>query len=370
MKRIIIYLLFFLFTYTPCYAVPAWVASDGNDGAGAVDTTGTVNADEIAVFSDSDTLKALTESEFKSGYNMEAGTDYPDVVTVTPLTTSADPEVVTITAGKEKQVIEVTAHAADVSIQVSETDSEASTVPKGYEVEFKNAGAITWDIATIAGQQILTPTSTIDIPQNGSITFVYSDSAWKEKARSIPTAHYSSFVTTETQYIPISHMIDGASAPDALATVTSGARKVNARTFAGTVGDEDVEFDWQIPSDLVVATGIKFRVKCVVSAGTGPSSETWQFELHGFSAGSGDALNGTLGTEQTSNSGSRTDAQYDIVYTAWSSAMTSTHITDLAQGESAHFKLYRDIDDTDDYGQNVGVIGVEFKFTTDKATTF
>jgi len=42
---------------------------------GAVDTTGTVNADEIAVFSDSDTIKALTEAEFKAAYSMESDVD-------------------------------------------------------------------------------------------------------------------------------------------------------------------------------------------------------------------------------------------------------------------------------------------------------
>lgn len=51
------------------------VSGEGG-GTGTVDTTGTVNADEIAVFHDGDTLKALNEAEFKSAYNMEAGIDY------------------------------------------------------------------------------------------------------------------------------------------------------------------------------------------------------------------------------------------------------------------------------------------------------
>jgi hypothetical protein len=38
--------------------------------------SGIVNADEIAVFASGTTFKALTESEFKAAYNMEAGTDY------------------------------------------------------------------------------------------------------------------------------------------------------------------------------------------------------------------------------------------------------------------------------------------------------
>jgi hypothetical protein len=52
-----------------------WKANPGA-GGGTVDTTGTVNANEIAVFDDSTTLKALTESEFKTAYNIEAGVDF------------------------------------------------------------------------------------------------------------------------------------------------------------------------------------------------------------------------------------------------------------------------------------------------------
>lgn len=59
-----------------CVATDTWKEIDDDGAGGTVDTTGTVNADEIAVFNDSDTLKALTEAEFKTAYNMEAGTDY------------------------------------------------------------------------------------------------------------------------------------------------------------------------------------------------------------------------------------------------------------------------------------------------------
>jgi hypothetical protein len=52
------------------------VAVESMGNAGTVDLNGTVNADEVAVFHDADTLKALTEAEFKAAYNMVAGTDY------------------------------------------------------------------------------------------------------------------------------------------------------------------------------------------------------------------------------------------------------------------------------------------------------
>jgi hypothetical protein len=165
-------------------------------------------------------------------------------------------------------------------------------------------------------------------------------------------------------------MTDGASAPDALETMTSGTDKVDLRTFADDA-DEDVLFTWQMPDDIDTTSGIKFRVICFIDNATGPSGETWMFSLQGFSLGQGDALDGTLGTAQDSNSGSRTDAQYDRVATAWSSAMTSTHITDLsAVSETIIFKLFRDVDDTDDYAQDIGVVGVELKYKREYSATF
>jgi len=183
------------------------------------------------------------------------------------------------------------------------------------------------------------------------------------------TLSISSIVTVETEVIPVGYMTDGASAPDALATLTSGTDKVDERTFAGDA-DEDLLFTWEAPLDIDVTTGIKFRVICWITEATAPDAETWQFELHGFSLDTGDPLDGTLGTAQTSNSGERSDARYDRVATAWSAAMTSTHITGLTAGETIVFKLYRDVDDTDTYAQLVGVSAVELKYKREHNATF
>lgn len=163
-----------------------------------------------------------------------------------------------------------------------------------------------------------------------------------------------------TEELWIGDAIDGAAPPAALATITS-THKINVRKFDGS-SDEDVYFIWKVPQDLVTSVGIKFRVLCCITESTVPSSETWQFEMQGFCCGTGDALAGTLGTAQTSNSGSRSDQRYDLVFTSWSSAMTSTHITDLTGGEICVFKLYRDTDDSDTYAQDVGVVLVELKY--------
>lgn len=53
-----------------------YITINASLAGGAVDTEGTLNADEIAVMHDLDTIKSLTEAEFKTAYNMEAGKDY------------------------------------------------------------------------------------------------------------------------------------------------------------------------------------------------------------------------------------------------------------------------------------------------------
>jgi len=89
---------------------------------------------------------------------------------------------------------------------------------------------------------------------------------------------------------------------------------------------------------------------------TAPSTEGWVFFLQGASIGTGDALGATLGTAVKSTVVDVSHAQNDIVYSTKSAAIT---ITDLAAGELALLKLYRDISDADDdYVQDVGISGI------------
>jgi len=68
-----------------------------------------------------------------------------------------------------------------------------------------------------------------------------------------------------------------------------------------------------------------------------------------------------MGTAVISSATARTDAQYDRIATAWSAAVT---ITNLAAAETATLKLYRDTsDDADTYAQDIGVAGIEIKYT-------
>jgi hypothetical protein len=170
---------------------------------------------------------------------------------------------------------------------------------------------------------------------------------------------YAGYYQIKTEFIPISWAIDGSTAPGGLETITS-TNKVNVRKF-DDAQDEDVQINWAVPSDFLTGyTGIKFRVVAMVTEGTAPSSTGWAFFLQGASIGSDDGLGATLGTAVESNVGDVSYAQYDIAYSSWSSAVT---ITNLAAGEWALLKLYRDISDADDdYTQDVGVLGIEIRY--------
>lgn len=180
---------------------------------------------------------------------------------------------------------------------------------------------------------------------------------------------FSASSTVEYLFMPIADAIDGTSAPAAIGTVTSGSGKVNARLFTN-VADTDVLYTWQIPGNIDTSTGIKFRVITNLGTPGPPVAKQFQFELCGFSLASGEALGGTLGTAQTSNSGVLTESDNDMIFTAWSSALTSTHITGFAAGETAILKLYRDVDDNDDYDQPVYVVGLELKYKITGTDTF
>lgn len=167
---------------------------------------------------------------------------------------------------------------------------------------------------------------------------------------------------TKTIFIPITSpfIADGASAPDAAAVVNSGNGYITARTFDSSA-DEDVMIFWPVPENADVSEGIKYRVLLVVTAATAPSSEGVAFYLAGASVGTGDSIGITLGTAVKSSKTGMSDARYDLVWTDQSDTVT---VTDLAADEVALLSLYRDVSDTDDdYGQLIGVVGIELEYT-------
>lgn len=156
-------------------------------------------------------------------------------------------------------------------------------------------------------------------------------------------------------FIPIDWAEDGAAPPEAAAAVASGTGSIRARAF-DAAADEDVIISWRVPNNIYEAGLVKYKVHTVVTSATGPSSEGYSFQLSGFSLGTNDGLNGTYGTEVTSEIGSLTASQYDVVDTDQSADVT---ITGLLRDEIAILNLHRDTDDaTDDYAQDVGVTGI------------
>ncbi len=312
---------------------------DGDIHAGADDDIAHVyihDAGTLVFYDDSDdtsvtfgpvgdgtTILAITGSISATNFDGTIGANTPGSGAFTTINSTGD-----INAGADDDIANVYIHHAGTLVFYDDSDDTSVT--------FGPVGD---------GTTVLAVTGSLDV--SGSVEYT----------------------GVETEPIPIGYMIDGASAPDASATFTSGTEKVDARTFSGSA-DEDLLFTWTAPADLDATAGIKFRVESWITAATGPSAETWQFEMSGCSYGDGDPLDCTLGTAQTSNSGSRTDVQYDRVATAWSSAMTSTHITGLAAGETIEFYLYRDVDDTDTYVQLVGASAVELKYQRLNDTTF
>lgn len=160
---------------------------------------------------------------------------------------------------------------------------------------------------------------------------------------------------SEFIHIEDPRVVDGTAAPDAAATYTSGNGKTRARTFAHD-SSEDVLISWDIPLDIIAASGIKFQVALIVTDATGPSAEGVSFKLSGDCVGDGGPLGVTFGTEIESSKTAITEVQYDLLITDLSGVVT---VDDLAASETAILKLYRDHDDADDdYGQVIGVRGL------------
>ncbi|MFA6972688.1 MAG: hypothetical protein WC208_14995 [Gallionella sp.] len=175
------------------------------------------------------------------------------------------------------------------------------------------------------------------------------------------------FTINDYQFIPIEAGIDGTSAPTAAAIVTA-TNKIVTRVFRGAVGNQDLFLIWNAPPDLSGST-ILYRVKYLITESTVPANaETVKFTLAGVAIGAVTAsyttdqlISHALGTAITVTDTYATatlPAQYAVINTAWSAAVTPTH---LAGGKTVIMSLVRD-QANDTYAQNVGVIGVELKF--------
>jgi hypothetical protein len=181
--------------------------------------------------------------------------------------------------------------------------------------------------------------------------------------------HDSDYVTiTDYQNIPIESAIDGTTPPAAAALVTA-TNSIVARKFQGASANMDCFLIWDAPPDLSGST-ILYRVKYIITESTVPANtETVKFTLAGVGIGAVTAsyttdqlLSHAVGTAVTVTDTYATatlPAQNALIITAWSTAVTITH---LAAGKTCILALIRD-QANDTYAQNVGVVSVDLKFT-------
>jgi hypothetical protein len=170
----------------------------------------------------------------------------------------------------------------------------------------------------------------------------------------------------ETEFIPVGWMDETGTNPPATKSTFSTAtnsREYQVRDFAGATQDEELTFVWFVPSGYY--QGVKFRWIAIVTNATGPSSETVEFELSGVALeDTEDGGYASYGTAQASTSASLTQAQDDILFGPWSSAIAITGIaeaTGTSTDQIVHFYLKRD-QTNDTYGQDVGLMGIEVKY--------
>lgn len=178
----------------------------------------------------------------------------------------------------------------------------------------------------------------------------------------------STLAINDYQNIPIDSGIDGTT-PPAAAAVISSTNSILVRKFQGGTANMDLFLLWDAPADLT-GTTITYRVKYMITESTVPANtETVKFTLAGVGIGAVTAsyttdqlLSHALGTAITVTDTYATatlPAQYALINTAWSAAVTVTH---LAAGKTCILSLIRD-QANDTYAQNVGVTSIDLKFT-------
>ena len=166
-------------------------------------------------------------------------------------------------------------------------------------------------------------------------------------------------------FMPIADALDySEDAPAALENLIDSPGVLPIRKFDPTT-QEETSFLWEVPDDIVAADGIKVTVVGAISEATAPASEEGvSFKIAGYCVGHGDQLGGTFGTAQESKDADLNDSGADTQYDRFKLSQSATiTVTNLAPGELAFLKVYRDVADTDDdYGQDVGISGIRILY--------
>jgi len=169
-----------------------------------------------------------TLNELYAAIDTAVGTNVANIAEsqayTTGYTTDADPYTIAKTANKEYEIIEITPHTSNVSLQMSETNAE-----DGDTVKIVIVGATTCDMATVEGQQQLSSTKTLQ--QNATITLVYSTDRWyedggKQSSESFSTLQANPYFITDA---------------DGIALTSAQMRSVVYMTGAGDVDIPDGE---------------------------------------------------------------------------------------------------------------------------------
>ncbi len=249
-------------------------------------------------------------------------------------------------------------------VTITDFDWGGAAAVNGQQIAVICAHAIVIDFTT-SGFEGAGADYTATVGQVLRFTYSTSDSQWHADTALLTSVDLT---TVEEDFIPITYANDTADPPVAAALVTSTYSRM-ARAFDGA-SNESVTIAWHVPADIDTTAGIKFYVKGVVSNAIAPAdTEVIAFSLAGVSLGTSDIISGAVGTAQTSSltvSGSGY-AQYDELFTAYSSAIT---VTNLAVGETATLLLTRLAESTDTYAQDFNPYGIVIKYKRLHDATF
>ena len=223
-----------------------------------------------------------------------------------------------------------------------------------------NSWTGTQTFATIAVTTQTTPAASTSATGVVELATDAETAAGTDTTRALTASNLAAMKAFETLWIPAASMTPTATNGGVMGTKEFATNDINGDYIAfDTTTEQYAEFQIPMPEGWDRST-IKAKYFWSPTDDTGDTAKTVEWGMQAGALSNDDAFDAALGTEQVISDTILAGESGDLHVTAATPALTVAGTPAL--GDLVHFKIYRHVSGTDDYGANALLWGVWIQY--------